>query len=102
MNRVKDRVCIITGAALGIGQPCARRLAEEGAQLALFDVLDEAGPSLIEELQARGARARYWRVDVESERSEHEAIDGVVVQQYGAIHVLVNIAGISGINKPTH
>ena len=101
MHRVKDRVCIVTGAALGIGQACARRLAEEGAQLALFDVLDEAGRALAEELRSRGAAARYWHVDVASERSVHGAIDGVA-EHYGAIHVLVNNAGIAGINKPTH
>jgi len=101
MHRVKDRVCIVTGAALGIGQDCARRLAEEGAQLALFDVLDEAGRALAEELRSRGAPARYWHVDVASERSVHGAIDGVA-EHYGAIHVLVNNAGIAGINKPTH
>lgn len=67
MNRVKDRVCTVTGAALGIGQACARRLAEEGAQLALFDVQDQAGRALAEELQSRGAAARYWHVDVASE-----------------------------------
>jgi NAD(P)-dependent dehydrogenase (short-subunit alcohol dehydrogenase family) len=101
MNRVKDRVCIVTGASLGIGQACVRRLAEEGAQLALFDVLDQVGRALVEELQSRGAPARYWHVDVASERSVHAAIDGVA-EHYGAIHVLVNNAGIAGINKPTH
>ncbi|MBB1061465.1 SDR family NAD(P)-dependent oxidoreductase [Marilutibacter spongiae] len=101
MNRVKGRVCIVTGAALGIGHACARRLADEGARLALFDVLDDAGRALVEELQTRGASARYWHVDVASERSVHEAIEGVA-RHYGAIHVLVNNAGIAGANKPTH
>lgn len=59
MNRVKNKVCIVTGATLGIGQACARRLAEEGALLALFDILDPAGQTLAEELQSRGAAARY-------------------------------------------
>ena len=39
MNRVKGKTCIVTGAALGIGRACAQRLAEEGANLALFDVI---------------------------------------------------------------
>ncbi|HEY0660314.1 MAG TPA: glucose 1-dehydrogenase [Lysobacter sp.] len=101
MNRVKDKTCIVTGAALGIGQACARRLADEGAQLALFDVLDEAGQALAMELQARGVAARYWHVDVASEASVRAAIDGVA-EHFGAVHVLVNNAGIAGINKPTH
>jgi NAD(P)-dependent dehydrogenase (short-subunit alcohol dehydrogenase family) len=101
MNRVRGKTCIVTGAALGIGRACARRLAGEGARLALFDVLDEPGRALAEELQAQGMSARYWHVDVASEASVREAIDGAV-NHYGALHVLVNNAGIAGANKPTH
>ena len=101
MERVKGKVCIITGAALGIGRACAMRLGEEGARLALFDVLDEDGSALVDALQAEGVKARYWHVDVASESSVQAAIDGVAAH-YGAIHVLVNNAGIAGANKPTH
>ena len=101
MNRVKNKTCIVTGATLGIGNACVQRLADEGANLALFDVLDEAGQALAGELQARGVKARYWRVDVSSESAVCEAIDDVAAQ-FGAVHVLVNNAGIAGANKPTH
>lgn len=101
MNRVRDKTCIVTGAALGIGRACAQRLSDEGARLALFDVLDEPGQALAGELRARGVQARYWHVDVASERSVRDAIDGVA-NHYGALHVLVNNAGIAGIDKPTH
>ncbi len=101
MDRVKGKVCIITGAALGIGRACALRLGEEGAQLALFDVLDDVGTALAESLQAKGVHARYWHVDVSSERSVQSAIDGVATH-FGAVDVLVNNAGIAGVNKPTH
>ena len=101
MERVKGKTCIVTGAALGIGRACALRLAEEGAHLALFDVLDEAGGVLVDELVATGAQAHYWHVDVTIEKSVQAAIDGVA-ERFGAVHVLVNNAGIAGINKPTH
>lgn len=101
MNRVEGKTCIVTGASLGIGHACALRLAEEGAKLALFDVLDETGNAFADALQARGMPARYWHVDVASERSVHDAIESVA-SHYGAIDVLVNNAGISGVNKPTH
>lgn len=101
MNRVTDKVCVVTGAALGIGQACVRRLGEEGARVALFDVLDGPGNALAAELRATGTDARYWHVDVSDEQSVANAIDGVVAQ-FGALHVLVNNAGISGANKPTH
>ena len=101
MDRVKGRVCVITGAALGIGQACARRLAAEGARLALFDVLDNEGHALAEELRSNGAPARYWHVDVANEGNVRDAVNGAA-DHYGALHVLVNNAGIAGTNKPTH
>jgi NAD(P)-dependent dehydrogenase (short-subunit alcohol dehydrogenase family) len=100
MNRVGNRICIVTGAAQGIGRACALRLAEEGAQLALFDVIDDPGRSLASELERRGLSARYWHVDVSSEASVKAAIDGVA-EHFGGIHVLVNNAGISGATAPT-
>lgn len=102
MDRVKGKTCIVTGAALGIGRACALRLAEEGASLALFDRIDGPQSSrLVEELQAMGRPARYWHVDVSSEKAVQAAIDGAA-SHFGALHVLVNNAGIAGINKPTH
>lgn len=41
MNRVKGKTCIVTSGSLGIGRACALRLAAEGANLAIFDVLDD-------------------------------------------------------------
>ena len=101
MNRVQDKVCIVTGAALGIGRACATRLAEEGARVALFDVLDAEGEALAEALLARGFGARYWHVDVADEASVRTAIDAAAAH-FGAVHVLVNNAGIAGPNRPTH
>ena len=101
MQRVNGKTCIVTGASLGIGRACALRLAEEGARLALFDVLDDAGAALVAELDAKGAKARYWHVDVGSEQAVHAAIDEVAAH-FGSLDVLVNNAGIAGANKPTH
>jgi NAD(P)-dependent dehydrogenase (short-subunit alcohol dehydrogenase family) len=101
MDRVDGKVCIVTGAALGIGHACVERLAGEGGQLAAFDVVDEAGNELAGRLRARGLVASYWHVDVTREASVQVAMDEVA-RQFGRIDVLVNNAGISGINKPTH
>jgi NAD(P)-dependent dehydrogenase (short-subunit alcohol dehydrogenase family) len=67
----------------------------------LFDVLDEAGDALVAELQSRGAKARYWHVDVGNEQAVHAAIDEVAAH-FGGVDVLVNNAGVAGVNKPTH
>lgn len=101
MNRVESKVCIVTGAALGIGRACALRLAQEGARVALFDVLDEAGEALAAELRRAGHEAGYWHVDVADEAGVQAAIDAVAAR-FGGVHVLVNNAGIAGASKPTH
>lgn len=101
MKRVENKVCIVTGAALGIGRACVQRLAEEGGRIALFDVLDSEGEALAAAMRARGSDARYWHVDVADEANVRNAIDQAA-GYFGGIHVLVNNAGIAGINKPTH
>ena len=101
MKRVDNRICIVTGAASGIGRAAAVRLAEEGARVALFDVQDDAGRELAAGLEGRGLPARYWHVDVTSEAAVKGAIDGVA-NHFGGLHVLVNNAGIAGASAPTH
>lgn len=101
MQRVKGKVCIVTGGALGIGRACAERLGEEGGRVAVFDVLDAEGEALVRQLQSRGIEAAYWHVDVASEGSVKAATDAVVAR-FGGLHVLVNNAGISGSTKLTH
>jgi len=101
MHRVNNKTCIVTGGALGIGRACALRLGEEGAQVAVFDVLDDAGAALVSELTAKGVSARYWHVDVSREHAVEAGIDKVAAF-FGGVDVLVNNAGIAGINKPTH
>lgn len=101
MNRLTGKVCIVTGGALGIGRACVRRMADEDARIAIFDVLDEPGKELADTLQECETAARYWHVDVTDEDAVQRAIDEVAVH-FGAIHCLVNNAGISGTTKPTH
>jgi NAD(P)-dependent dehydrogenase (short-subunit alcohol dehydrogenase family) len=101
MKRVRDKTCVITGAALGIGRACALRLAEEGANVALWDVLDAPANALAAELAARGSKVRYWHVDVSSEAMVASAMQEVAAH-FGSVDVVVNNAGIAGVNCPTH
>lgn len=98
MNRLAGKVAIVTGAALGLGAATAQRMAEEGARVALLDLHDAEGQALAASI---GAGARYWRCDVAKE-AEVARVFGEVIAHFGRLDVLVNNAGISGANKPTH
>lgn len=101
MNRLKGKVCVITGASAGIGRACALRMADEGAAVALFDIHDGEGNALVNQLAGAGSPAIYWHVDVKQEANVQDAIDAVV-DRFGRLDVLVNNAGIAGANRPTH
>jgi NAD(P)-dependent dehydrogenase (short-subunit alcohol dehydrogenase family) len=101
MNRLQGKVCVVTGAALGIGRACVERMADEGARVAIFDVLDEPGHALADALKAAGRAARYWHVDVTDEAAVRQALEEVAAH-FDRIDCLVNNAGISGTTSPTH
>jgi NAD(P)-dependent dehydrogenase (short-subunit alcohol dehydrogenase family) len=101
MNRLKDKVAIVTGGALGLGRATVIRMAEEGAAVAVLDVLDPEGEALAAEIAASGGRVRYWRCDVSKEAEVARVIDEVAAH-FGRLDVLVNNAGVAGANKPTH
>ncbi len=100
MNRLKGKVAVITGGALGLGRATARRMAEEGAAVAVTDVLAAEAGALADELTGLGFEACHWPLDV-SKEAEVERVMDHVVQRFGRIDILVNNAGVAGVNKPT-
>lgn len=101
MNRLKGKVGIVTGGALGIGHACALRMAEEGASVAICDVLDTQGGDFAAELNRRGLSSGYWHCDVGKEAEVAKAVNEVAAR-FGRLDIVVNNAGISGSTKPTH
>lgn len=101
MRRLAGKVVIVTGASLGLGRAMVLRMGEEGAKIALLDVLDEEGQALCREMHDRGLIAHYWHCDV-SREAEVASVIEEVVNVFGRLDVLVNNAGVSGANKATH
>jgi NAD(P)-dependent dehydrogenase (short-subunit alcohol dehydrogenase family) len=82
------RVCIVTGAAQGIGEACARRFARDGAQVVLADIDDARGQALARELQGL-----FVHCDV-GDKADVDAVVAQALARHGRIDVLVNNAGI--------
>ena len=99
--RLENKIALITGASLGIGRSIAILMAKEGAKVAVTDIKDEEGLKLVEEIKTAGGEASFWHLEVSSEENI-KSVFSEVKNKYGNINVLVNNAGISGINKPTH
>ena len=92
-RRLKDKVAIVTGAARGIGQAIALRFGQEGARIAVVDMREAEGQETVGLIEAAGGQAIFLRTDV-SDKSQVQAMVDAVVKQLGAIHILVNVAGI--------
>ena len=96
--KLEGRVVLVTGAAGGIGRAICRRLADEGAALALLD-LGESVETLAAELAGQGVRAAAARADVSSSAQVRQAVVALA-GVLGPIDGLVNNAGLTSIIAP--
>jgi 3-hydroxyacyl-CoA dehydrogenase/3-hydroxy-2-methylbutyryl-CoA dehydrogenase len=87
---LKGVVAVITGGSSGLGEATAREMAANGAKIAILDLPDSAGAKVAESL---GAEAMFVAADVTAGDAVEQAI-AKVVERFGAVHVLVNCAGI--------
>ncbi|MFY1671146.1 3-oxoacyl-ACP reductase FabG [Plantactinospora sp. WMMB334] len=97
MGRFADRVAVVTGAAQGIGAATARRLAAEGATVAVVDLAVERARQAAEEIVGAGGRATGYGCDV-TDGAAVSATFEEVVGAHGRLDVLVNNAGITRDN----
>ncbi|MDH1210573.1 3-hydroxyacyl-CoA dehydrogenase [Pseudomonas chengduensis] len=93
--RIDESVFLISGGASGLGLATARELVGQGGKTVLLDINAEAGQQALAEL---GANARFVRADITREEDGRAAVVQVL-EAFGALHGLVNCAGVAPAEK---
>jgi len=89
--KIEGKVAIVTGGASGLGKATAQALIAAGAKVAIWDMNAEAGEQVAREL---GENACFRQINVTDEAAVEAAV-AEVVERFGALHILGNIAGIA-------
>ena len=90
--RIKDKVALVTGGSRGIGQAICVRLAEEGAKVAVVDILESEAQQTANEIKGKGGQAMAVRCDVTQLEQVQDAVLAVT-DAWGQVDILVNNAG---------
>jgi 3-hydroxybutyrate dehydrogenase len=91
--KLRNKVCIVTGAASGIGREIALRFAAEGAKVAIADLNKAAAQAVADEIAKKGGQAVAVAMDVTNEDQVNAAV-ATVVRAWDGVDVLVSNAGI--------
>jgi 3-oxoacyl-[acyl-carrier protein] reductase len=94
---LKGRVALVTGGARGIGRAICQRLADEGASLAIVDIMLDVAETTAGEFRAQGVEAAAFAANV-AKMEEAEATVNAVMEKFGKIDILINNAGITRDN----
>ncbi len=95
MEEFKDRTAVITGAASGIGYALAERFGSEGMNVVMADVEEAALETAHNKLSDLGVNAIAVKTDV-SQAKQLEDLADKAYEEFGAVHILCNNAGVSG------
>jgi NAD(P)-dependent dehydrogenase (short-subunit alcohol dehydrogenase family) len=93
MDTLRDKVCVISGAASGIGRATAHALADRGARIVAVDLHDDGIRTLADELGERGATVLPHRADV-SDPDAFQGIRSETLQRFGRVDVVINNVGV--------
>lgn len=94
MERLKNKIAIITGGARGIGKTTVELFSEQGATVIIWDLLESEGSILAEELTKTEKKAFFAKVNI-TDFISVEAAARKVFEEFGKIDILVNNAGIT-------
>ena len=94
---LENKVAVVTGAGRGIGEAIARRLAGEGAAIAVCDVMLDNAKQVADSLAKAGTKAMAYAVNVTDSKQVTEVCDKIVAD-FGRVDILVNNAGITRDN----
>jgi len=97
MAKLQDKIAIVTGGSRGIGKAIALRLAAEGARVVVTATTKEGAEKTAEEIRQSGGQAAGIEANV-AEVKQVEALMKETIAQFGALHILVNNAGITRDN----
>ena len=92
MKKLDGQIVIITGGARGIGEGICKIFCNEGATVALWDILED-GKKTANDIKADGGSIFFQKVDVTSQESVDNAVANII-KNHGKIDVLINNAGI--------
>lgn len=94
MAALKGKTALVTGASRGIGAAIARRLAAEGAAVAIsYSASGDRAAALVADLSKTGARAEAFKAD-QAKPAEVQGLVRAVVKSFGRLDILVNNAGV--------
>ena len=94
MERLKNKIAVVTGAAGGIGRATVKRFLEEGAVVSAWDLNEQAGKMLLEEFADQEDRLEFVVVNVAASDEVRRVVD-TLRKKYGRIDILINNAGIT-------
>jgi NADP-dependent 3-hydroxy acid dehydrogenase YdfG len=92
MNKIENKVTVVTGAGRGLGEAIVRELAGAHAKIVLLDVRRDLIDTLVKELEDAGEEALALTVDLCDENAIQAAFD-LIVERFGQIDILINNAG---------
>ncbi len=91
--KLKEKIAVITGGAIGIGAATAKCFSREGAKIALVDINSDDGQKTKREIETHGGSCKFYQADI-SDAKQVERVVKKILQDFPRVDILVNNAGI--------